>query len=377
MGIGTTCYFLCWEKLFSQEKLFSPTRQRVEFICGSVLSAFLPLSYLAFLQTQAQQPLLLLYVSVMAFVNLFILRILSGKGNSFSSTCNTSILDTNVLKEHRLSLVSLFVTGFISPILYAVSPTASSSFAIKILLVCIPTVAVALVVSLVWFFLKKNVTIQNTYILMFPVYATTFLLSPLLLTNQMQFFPLMVGSFGFILFSIVMMTSIIDIADSKRLRLTGVYSVYAAALYSSRIIGGGISTLITSEVLPSDTQIYFAALLLLYGFSLIMFNYLYKRPSKHVERTKKGTSNGKLDSISTSDPLTVRCQEIAQEFKLTKRQHEIMELFAHGYDIPAIAKKLYISENTVRTHTKRLYSALEIHSRQEIIGLINKNHTDK
>lgn len=47
-----------------------------------------------------------------------------------------------------------------------------------------------------------------------------------------------------------------------------------------------------------------------------------------------------------------------------------MQLFAHGYDIPSIAKRLFISENTVRTHAKKLYLVLDVHSKQEIIALI-------
>lgn len=48
-----------------------------------------------------------------------------------------------------------------------------------------------------------------------------------------------------------------------------------------------------------------------------------------------------------------------------------MVLLAHGYDIPTIAKKLFVSENTVRTHTKKVYAALDVHSKQELIELAN------
>lgn len=65
-----------------------------------------------------------------------------------------------------------------------------------------------------------------------------------------------------------------------------------------------------------------------------------------------------------------QCAALARRFDLTERQHEIMLLFAHGYDIPSIAKKLSISENAVRTHAKKLYLTLDVHSKQEVIALI-------
>ena len=49
-------------------------------------------------------------------------------------------------------------------------------------------------------------------------------------------------------------------------------------------------------------------------------------------------------------------------------------LLAHGYDIPTIAKKLYVSENTVRTHAKKIYATLEVQSKQEIIELSNASY---
>ncbi|WP_416241733.1 helix-turn-helix transcriptional regulator [Eggerthella sinensis] len=40
--------------------------------------------------------------------------------------------------------------------------------------------------------------------------------------------------------------------------------------------------------------------------------------------------------------------------------------------MPSIAKKLFISENTVRTHTKKVYALLDVHSKQEIVDLVNE-----
>ena len=49
--------------------------------------------------------------------------------------------------------------------------------------------------------------------------------------------------------------------------------------------------------------------------------------------------------------------------KLSKRELEIAHLIAEGMKNRAIAKKLFISENTVKTHLKRIYQRLGIRSR--------------
>lgn len=71
------------------------------------------------------------------------------------------------------------------------------------------------------------------------------------------------------------------------------------------------------------------------------------------------------------DVLHEECILLAQERGLTPRQTEVLDLLVHGNDVPSIAKKLYISENTVRTHTKKIYLLLDVHSKQEIVDLVD------
>ncbi|MEG0017021.1 MAG: helix-turn-helix transcriptional regulator, partial [Gordonibacter sp.] len=48
-------------------------------------------------------------------------------------------------------------------------------------------------------------------------------------------------------------------------------------------------------------------------------------------------------------------------------------LLAKGRDVPSIAKQLFISENTVRSHSKNVYRKLDVHSKQELLDLLEKN----
>ena len=55
---------------------------------------------------------------------------------------------------------------------------------------------------------------------------------------------------------------------------------------------------------------------------------------------------------------------------LTDREFEVAELIARGNTVAHIAELLFVSENTVRTHSKRIYVKLDIHKRQELIALV-------
>ncbi len=55
---------------------------------------------------------------------------------------------------------------------------------------------------------------------------------------------------------------------------------------------------------------------------------------------------------------------------LTPREREVLALLADGFDAPAIAGRLVISPETVRTHIQRILRKLDVHSRGEAIALV-------
>lgn len=65
--------------------------------------------------------------------------------------------------------------------------------------------------------------------------------------------------------------------------------------------------------------------------------------------------------------------EMAEEHGLTARERQILALVVRGTDTPTIASELGVSDNTVRTHKKSLYRKLEVHSKQELLALMQGN----
>ncbi len=55
--------------------------------------------------------------------------------------------------------------------------------------------------------------------------------------------------------------------------------------------------------------------------------------------------------------------------RLTKREREILQCMAEGLDRRAIAERLFLSVNTVRTHTQHLLGKLHVHSALEAVAI--------
>ena len=78
-------------------------------------------------------------------------------------------------------------------------------------------------------------------------------------------------------------------------------------------------------------------------------------------------------SVSTPrSQLSLRCDLFAARTGLTAREREVLELLMRGRTGAYIAETLVISENTARGHVRRLYTKLGVHSRQELIDLVER-----
>ena len=122
----------------------------------------------------------------------------------------------------------------------------------------------------------------------------------------------------------------------------------AACLVSSAIFG----------MFREDVHLlYLAYLVIIITMAIIylfLAPYLLSTLNEHIDIKK--------DDLKLSAALEV----------LTVRELEISELISRGYSNRDIAKMLFISEHTVKDHTKNIYRKLDIHSRLELAALVNK-----
>lgn len=78
------------------------------------------------------------------------------------------------------------------------------------------------------------------------------------------------------------------------------------------------------------------------------------------------------DSPNPEASFENKARAVALGSSLSERETQIMLLFAQGRSAVFIGELIFISANTVRTHIKHIYSKLGVHSRQELINLIEQ-----
>lgn len=77
-----------------------------------------------------------------------------------------------------------------------------------------------------------------------------------------------------------------------------------------------------------------------------------------------------VDGPTYQDRLSKQAALVRQHYRLSARETEVMELIARGNTVARIAEQLVVSENTIRTHSKRIYAKLDIHKKQELLDLM-------
>ena len=78
------------------------------------------------------------------------------------------------------------------------------------------------------------------------------------------------------------------------------------------------------------------------------------------------------DSPSTPSRFQLRCERVAQLYGLTAKELEVMTLVAKGRSVQRIQEALGIAASTVNTHISHIYRKLGVHSRQEMLDMLDR-----
>lgn len=102
-------------------------------------------------------------------------------------------------------------------------------------------------------------------------------------------------------------------------------------------------------------------------------------PSAHMPHQNAANDANKSPSEASSKTVDVDITSIeqvhlsiAKQYKLTPQETKVLMLLARGHTASRIGEKLYISTNTVKSHTYNLYHKMGIRSKQDLLNLLEE-----
>ncbi len=87
------------------------------------------------------------------------------------------------------------------------------------------------------------------------------------------------------------------------------------------------------------------------------------------EGSAEPASPNAVQEVPTLEEATLA---VARSHDLSNREFDLLSLIVEGADNKRISEELFISPNTVKTHLRNIYSKLDVHSKEEIIALVEE-----
>ena len=82
---------------------------------------------------------------------------------------------------------------------------------------------------------------------------------------------------------------------------------------------------------------------------------------------------GAGQALVVEDRAQRACDRLATEARLTPRETDVLRCLAQGRNTQYMADHLCISENTVKSHVRKVYQKLGVNSKQEVIDMVNSD----
>lgn len=229
-------------------------------------------------------------------------------------------------------------------------------------LVTQPVVIVALLVPAL--LIKRQPELGSVYKVALPLSAAGFLLLPLI-WNDAGGLANACAQLGTLVANIILWCMLSDVVRDTKLPVPLVFSLALLIVNASRLAGTLVAHANADTLARGDIALTTVALVAVYLVAMISLFLVKER--KRTPPPADGPA-----ATEPLDMLAIKCNALADRTRFTPREREIVLHLAQGRTVHAISEKLFVSENTVKSHIKSVYLKLDIHSRAELIEIISE-----
>lgn len=212
--------------------------------------------------------------------------------------------------------------------------------------------------------------VRTTLLLM----AVAFLVAPFISGYSLAFSYGVFGA-GFWCFRAISWTLcfyIIDRFGSNPIRVVGVLDgAFALSVVISAQVNSGLAEIVKVDGAELTTVSLITVFVLMF-IAMVVLNGKGIRAVLSDAGYAQAEEVGPSEEHQNFDEVALVVNSIAAEKRLTPRETEIALLLARGRSLPFVQNELYISEGTAQTHARHIYKKLGIHSRQELIDLVEE-----
>lgn len=144
------------------------------------------------------------------------------------------------------------------------------------------------------------------------------------------------------------------------------------AMEAGTVIGWGAST----SMVAMRPDIYAQLIAsLVFILLLVVLAFVVFREGDMRRLNGRDAENEPSHFIAPNDDHGDWVATMADRYRLSRREREVFAYLVRGRDASFIAEQLFISVNTVKSHTKNIYTKLGVRNRQELIDAVEENRS--
>lgn len=236
-----------------------------------------------------------------------------------------------------------------------------------------------LLLLLVLTILNRMVRFEKLFLVVALIIATALLLSPLF-WNYQPFSSSIAIKCGFVVFLATLWVTIARWSYQHPKLKTTTFGMVLALSWASTLLGqmfGQVVRDIFGIDLGVITAISLVTTWIMVMLSVLLFAYLLRNKRDDVPPLPADenppTPSIEIPDGSLSDNYRESIEHLGQHIKLSPRELEVLTLFVYGRSAKYISRILVISEFTVKTHLRNIYKKVGIHTRQELLDILEQN----
>lgn len=139
---------------------------------------------------------------------------------------------------------------------------------------------------------------------------------------------------------------------------------YICIISIPSVVGG----LLFSNIAISRTEMQIASSLA--AFAIIVATVFVLRDANAGDESVAPATSAVSDAAEVTSSAEA-CEAVAAKAGLSQREGEVLALLYKGYTFERIGSELFISINTVRSHIRNIYRKLDVHTREEVLDIID------
>lgn len=244
----------------------------------------------------------------------------------------------------------------------------------------LPAAVTSLVVMALCLALHGRVSLTGLYkVLMVGQVLAAFLLSEWAAAAQIALVITLVGV------KIVAWTLMAELANASEARGGAPAAlVYALGCLAGHV-GEGIAGVLGAFGLVSGGVMMIVVVLMVVGAAAFLFTGpATGSASERTEQADAATPTGTptptpqtaTSPAEAAAALDAHISELARSYLLSERETDVFRLWATGHTLKYIQEKLGLSASTVKTHVRHIYDKTGLHSRAEVVALLDDARGD-